>query len=481
MAARQASQSNAMLYALITFIAMFIIATVFAVVYYVKSEEYRSQADAVRDDLGSIATSSEQREIAKIVGKPIDDNSYLGTMQKVVDDLYTFILGQQPPENLSATVKFNAIAMEINSFNKEILDEDINPAIGPNGVGLLKTIKELKSKLNNARGEIVNLEQINDDMQIDLEDATGREELNKQDFLAELDQFQAEVDQIRKSFDDLKQKMDTSTEVQIAAYQEQVGDIQSRLNQKQSELKDTQEKLKVSDEERQEAQKILEGIKPNPNKEVLAYRSDAQIVRIDLQAGIVYLDAGLKDRVYRGLTFAIYDRNKPIPESGEGKAEIEVFEVRDQVCAAQIIKSDTNNPVVPDDIVANLIWDRNKPNRFVVIGDFDFNNDGRIDRNGDQRIIELIERWGGRLDEKVSVDTDFLVVGVEPVALRRPTQDEIDIDPLAQQRYEKSVQKAKAYNQVLEKASDLGIPVFNQKRFLYLIGYETLASKNPSL
>jgi hypothetical protein len=30
----------------------------------------------------------------------------------------------------------------------------------------------------------------------------------------------------------------------------------------------------------------------------------------------------------------------------------------------------------------------------------------------------------------------------------------------------------------LKKAGELSIPVFNQKRFLYLIGYETLANKN---
>ena len=479
MAARQASQSNAMLYSMVTFVALFIIAAILAVVYYVKSEDFRTQAELAAEDLRSIANASEKGSLARIVGKPTQGKSYLGTMQQVVDNLYSFILGQQPADNFPATVKFNEISMKIAALNKNVLAEDVNPAIGPNGVALLKTIEELKLKLDNARAEIDNLDKLNENLQIDLDDATDRGEQSRQNFVAELDQFQSEVDQIRDSFDELKTVIDGATAEQIETFQEKVDDGLAKLRQKQLDLQSTEEKLDESDTLLQDALTKLETIKPKPDNEVQAHQPDAQIVRIDSQNGIVYLDAGVKDHVYRGLTFAIYDRNKPIPEDGEGKAEIEVFQVTDQVSAARIVKSDTKNPVVKDDIVANLIWDRNIPNRFVVTGEFDFNNDGRIDSNGDQRIAELISRWGGLVDDDITVDTDFLIVGVEPAALRRPSQYELDSDPMAQQRYEMSAQKIGHYNQLLDKAGNLGIPVFNQKRFLFLIGYDTLANKNP--
>ncbi len=478
MAARQASQGNAMLYALVTFVALFIIATVFAVVYYVKSEEFRTQAELAKEDLKSIANPSERGALARIVGKPTQGKTYLGTMQEVVDDLYKFILGQQPADNLPATVKFNEISMKIDTLNKDILAEDVNPALGPNGVALLKTIEEMKSKLDNARAEIVQLAQINEDFQTDLEDATNREEQKRENFLAELNQFQSEVDQIRGSFDALKGTMDTANAEQVNTFQEKLDTEQANLRQKQLDLQTTEKKLDESDTLLHDALTKLEAIKPKPDKEVQAHQPDAQIVRIDSQNGIVYLDAGVKDHVYRGLTFAIYDRNKPIPEDGESKAEIEVFQVAERVSAARIVKSDTKDPVVKNDIVANLIWDRNMPNRFVVAGEFDFNNDGRIDADGAQRIAELIERWGGIVADNITVDTDFLIVGIEPVSKRRPSQQELDLDPMAQQRYEISVKKIGDYNQLLDKAASLGIPVFNQKRFLFLIGYDTLANKN---
>jgi hypothetical protein len=462
MAARQASQSNAMLYTMITFVALFVIAAVFAVIYYVKSEDFRIQAEDF---------NIEARE----------DKEQLRAMQDIVNDLYSFILGQQPAEKVSAAMKFNEISVEITKLNKEVLGKDVNPAIGPSGVALLKTIEGLKLKLDNARAEIADLDGLNEDLQIDLDNTIAQVDQNRQNFVAELDQFQSEVDQIRESFDELKTVMDNSTAEQVENFQGKLDSEQAKLRQKQLDLQATEKKLDDSDTLLQDALTKLEAIKPKPDQEAQAHQPDAQIVRIDSKNGIVYLDAGIKDHVYRGLTFAIYDRNKPIPENGEGKAEIEVFQVSEQVSAARIVKSDTRDPVVKEDIVANLIWDRNTPNRFVVVGDFDFNNDGRIDADGAQRIAELIERYGGIVTDSITVDTDFLIVGVEPASLRRPTQQELDIDPMAQQRYEMSAKKIDAYNQLLGKAGSLGIPVFNQKRFLYLIGYETLVNKNPML
>lgn len=481
MAARQASQSNAMMYALVTFVALFIVATVFAVIYYVKSEEFRTQAELAKGDLSSIATPAEKNSLARIVGTAKQGKSYLGTMQEIVNGLYSFILGKEPSEDLPATVKFNEISMAIDALNKDVLGEDVNPAFGPNGVALLKTIEELKQKLENARTEISNLEEINKNQQGDLAAAVAKSEQDKQDFQNQLDQVQTELDQINDRFNELRQNMQSANDEQIQDFQDKLDAEQAKLRQKQLDLQKTEEQLNETDTLLKDALTKLDTIKPKPDKEVQAFQPDAQIVRVDLQNGIVYLDAGINDHVYRGLTFAIYDRNKPIPEDGKGKAEIEVFQVAEQVSAARIVESDKNDPVVKEDIVANLIWDRSTANRFVVTGEFDFNNDGLIDPDGAQRISELIERWGGQVDDEITVETDFLILGIEPKPLARPTQQELDINPLAQQRYEGSTQKVDAYNKVLEKAANLGIPVFNQKRFMYLIGYDTLIHKNPML
>ena len=43
MPARKRQETNAILYALIAFVALFIIAATFAVIYYVRAEEYRTK------------------------------------------------------------------------------------------------------------------------------------------------------------------------------------------------------------------------------------------------------------------------------------------------------------------------------------------------------------------------------------------------------------------------------------------------------
>lgn len=480
MATRQGSQSNAMLYSLITFVALFIAATVCAVIFYVKSEEYRTNRETAVADLAKIASPRENQNLAKIVGKPESGKTYIGTLQTVIDQLYTMILGKAVPENTPATVMLNEISMAVTNTLIDDPTVEVTP-MGQDGIAILQSIDDLKQQLQKALAELDSEKTINAGLQNDLEDAQTKNEQERQQYLKELDQFQTDYNNIRDSFNQLQQNMQASTDEQIKSFQDKLEAAQATVRQKQLDLQDKETKLEETNQLLDSALSKLEEIKPKPNIEVQAFKPDAQIVKVDLQNGIVYLDAGTQDHVYRGLTFAVYDRNKPIPESGEGKAEIEVFQVNQHACAARIIKSDKKNPIVPEDIVSNLIWDSKTSNRFVVIGDFDFNNDGHANADGRKRIIELIHRWGGTVTDAVTVDTDFLIVGQPPATLQRPTQDEIDIDPMAQQRYEQSLQKLKDYNAILKKANDLGIPVFNQKRFMYLIGYDTLANKNPGM
>ena len=143
---------------------------------------------------------------------------------------------------------------------------------------------------------------------------------------------------------------------------------------------------------------------------------------------------------------------------------------------ARIIKSSKKNPIAEGDIIVNLIWDSKATNRFVVAGDFDFNGDGGIDRDGATKIKQLIENWGGKVEDSVSIDTDFVILGTQPDVKKKPTLDEIEADPLANEKYEATVKASTRYQEVKNQAKDLYIPVFGLKRFLSFIGYESLAA-----
>jgi len=475
MAAR-GSQNNTMLYSLITFVGLFVVATVCAVVFYVKAEEYRTQYETQLTNTDKIATTREQAAMSRIVGRAESGQSYLGTMQSLVNKLYQAITGQAASAEIPADVMVNEAIMQINAALLA-LGADANPTLGIDGIALLGTVKDLKQKLDAARLQTQQLQNAVAALQNDMDAAKAQLEQRRTLFLSELGTSQSLSDEIRNQFDQLQQQMKTATDEQIQSYRDRLEAEQARLRQAQLDMQTTETKMKETETLLQDAMVKLEAIKPKPDTKMAAFKPDARIVRVDLQNGLVTLDVGAKDHVYRGLTFAIYQGNAPIPEDAVGKAEIEVFQVGEQVSVARIIKSDKRNAVVPDDIVVNLIWDAKTSNQFVVIGDFDTNQSGRVDPQGAARVRELIERWGGNIQDTVTIDTDFVIVGNDPILPPLPTQDELDADPTAQLRYETAAQKAKTYRELLAKAEALRVPVFGYKQFMYLIGYDTLASK----
>ena len=66
-------------------------------------------------------------------------------------------------------------------------------------------------------------------------------------------------------------------------------------------------------------------------------------------------------------------------------------------------------------------------------------------------------------------ETDFVVLGSEP---KVPTMTEEELqDPVQKDRFEKARAALDAYNKVREDAIQRGIPIVNQNRFLYYIGF----------
>ncbi len=473
MAAGKPSESNAMLYTLITFVALFLIAAIGAGIYYAKAEEYRTQYEGEKKKLSEVADSREQGNLTRIVGNIPSGKSALGMMEQYLNNMIKAITGLESTE-MNAATKANEAAMQINKLIGQLGDDHLSVA-GQEGINLLGQIAYLHSKLNEERVQGASLKgKINEQQRnMDLMQQSAMDQ--EKALIDERDKAQRQVDEIQKRYDELKALMERSTE-------QQVQNIMATLDKTKKELADrtaAYESLNKQLQEREEALNValakLEAIKPKPDIEVAAFRPDAKIVRIDPQTKVVYLNVGSKDHVYMGLTFSVYDSSVPIPDDGKGKAEIEVFEVTENVSAARILSSSVKNPIVERDIVANLIWDSQGSNNFVVVGDFDLNGDSVADKDGNQKVRELIQRWGGRIMDNVTIETDFVVLGIEPVIPPEPTQQQVDSDPTLQQRYEAAVKSAEIYDQTIMQAKALSVPTFNQKRFLYLVGYDRLA------
>jgi hypothetical protein len=478
--AQARTQSNAMLYALITFVALFVVGVVCAVVFYIKSEEYRTQLETSKSEMAKIANTREQGAMGKIVGKTESGKTYMGTLSDHYNKLVSIVTGVVSAEDVSADMKYNDIVMQINALNQSLGLQDVSVAVGPDSISLIKQITDLKTKLDETRAQMSALSTQHQQLQEELKRVTEESSKKEQLLVEQVKKHEQGANDTQTQYTQLEVQRKAAEDERVGTVNTKLTEEQEKLRAKQMELTRTQEQLAQTHQSLKDALAKLEAIRPRPDRNVAAYQQDAGILRVDLKNGLVYLNVGSEDRVYRGLTFAVYDRNMPIPEDGKNKAEIEVFQVDPKVSVARILKSNIKNPIVPEDIVANLIWDSKTSNRFIVIGEFDLNNDGMMDPDGNIRVREMVERWGGKVENEISINTDFVVAGQTPKVPPKPDQAQLEIDSTLQQKYEASIETTKSYEIQLAKAGELSVPVFNQKRFLYLIGYDALLETNSA-
>ena len=473
MPARRRKQSNAMLYTLITFVGLFIASTTVAVIYYVKAEEFKTDRNDLEQRINDLATESERRELGNTVGARQSQETYLGLLTDYVDQTVTMIVGGVPSPD-SAEIKVN----NADKAAKNALTVAAQPGqitiSDPNRIGLVQTIKDLVAALQaTTKARDVVQKQL-EDKQAEFAKAL---EINAEAFKTlqtEKDKLQQQFDETKKDYDDLRVLLQQTTSDQVQTLRAQLDQVKSDLGAMNDSLLKTQAELKDARERMRLALAEVAKIEPGPDRAMLAHEPDGQIILVDDKARVVHLNIGSNERVYPGLTFSVYDRGAAVPgDPNKGKAEIQVFDVDKTYSAARILNPDVSKPILKGDIVANLIWDADRTNEFVAAGDFDVDRDGQIDPDALTRIQSLVERWGGRMADTITIETDFLVLGKQPTVLEAPTLEEREIDPGAQQRHLESLRRLERYNQLRDQAQNLWIPVFTYEKFLRFIGYKT--------
>ncbi|MDB5304063.1 MAG: hypothetical protein JWM97_1612, partial [Phycisphaerales bacterium] len=198
---------------------------------------------------------------------------------------------------------------------------------------------------------------------------------------------------------------------------------------------------------------------------------------------IVYINLGEGQQITPGLTFEVYDQRKGLPaltagpnedtDLPAGKASIEVIRILPNTAECRVIKVATGQTIVEGDLIMNLVYDVHTKYNFVVYGDFDLSGTGQFTPVEADVVRRLCGQWGGRVSDTVNVDTDFLILGKEPaipVLGDAPTAPELERKDRAQKALD-------AYQDYKSKAITLGIPILNQNRFLYFIGYYDQAKR----
>lgn len=470
-------KTGAALYTLMIFVAISIIGVALAVLFFIQAASYKSQAQTLQAQTDDLATSAEIRKINTLVGDKQRSKSRLGTMVDFVDEVTQLITGKvaedMPAESRVTDAKTKA-KETVSQLAVKHKDINLNDA---NSIALIPVIEKLNRKLENTTKTAAATEQQLNDLQKRFNDAI-QNSLDKEKTLSDektkaLDQVAA----IQKEYSELKSLLEKSASQQVKSLTSQLETEKTAAKQLNQDILKVQAELKISQDKINKIQESLNAAIPQPDSEVASYKVDGRIMLLDEKSKTVFINIGSIDHVYQGLTFAVYDKNVPMPKDGKGKAEIEVYSVGKNVSTARITQWDPKNPVLVDDVIANLIWDSDKTNVFAVAGQFNLGDETNPTVSGTERIKALIERWGGKVEDKISVDTDFLVLGGESQQPKKPTFEESKVDPTAMEKYEATLKEIAQYNEVLKQAQALSVPILSTERFLYFIGYKSQADR----
>jgi hypothetical protein len=532
-------QSNDMLYTLIVLIGLCIVAVTVAVIFYIRAEEARTQGAELQQTLNNVANAEELRTLGTIVGTKAAGQSQLGTMIEHLDRMVQLVKGS-PVANTSAEVKVSDTVKSVQPLLAKVQDyitlpvvepntadanavaaapadanapvdanapktaaaepnapttaaADANapaPApvaadagasrravIDPNRVALTGVIKELLMALQHTIDQKDALQKQLVDLRNRYDGAVADMQKTKETLNTQVGEYRQQVEQISTDYNSLKALMQRNSDEQIKLLLDRAEKSEGNAKQLNADLLKTQAELNVAQNRLQDALTAVGKIKPTPDQEAVAYKPDGKVILVDDAAGVIRINLGSDDRVYQGLTFSVYDKGSGIPRDGKPKAEVEVFAVDQKVCAARITSTDRRNPVHTDDLIANLIWDSGKENRFVIAGDFDLDGNGTQDYDAATKIEALIRKWGGTVDQDVSAKTDYVILGTEPKVPTQPTLETQTADPTLTDKYNAARQRLERYEHIRQQAQSLWVPIFSYDRFLNFTGYASQIGK----
>jgi hypothetical protein len=459
--------------------------TVFAIYFYVRAANIEETANAMsaqyRDIVATAALTSE--DINQLKQQRGTDNfpksmSVLDVALKQRDMLGQRLAGtsgfSQPMSAAEAT-----LAQLANLPEQETGVPGVPAITADNAVGALNAAR---TALLDRQTEINNLNE-----QVQLARSTLEQE--RQNLNAERELVNKRLAEARAQASQAVQGADADRGTKDEQYQQLIGEYNAAVQaasenaqQLTVQIQDLTKRLESSQREINTLREKLGGQRVQTAASVVR-QPDGRIVRVTGQ-NVVYIDLGQGDQITPGLTFQVFDRAEGIPAPGDpttnenlprGKASIEVTRVSPTSSEARVVNVQPGQALAEGDLIVNLVYDRNTKYNFLVYGNFDLDQNGVATPEDADVIRRLITQWGGALTDQVNVNTDFVVLGVEPQV---PTFTREDLeDPINLARYNEAQEQLQQYQDVLAAARSMHVPILNQNRFLYFVGFYELARR----
>jgi hypothetical protein len=468
MAVVSASGRTVPLYVLIIFIVLFLLATTGLVLLFVNQETLRQDAEQATttfdDYVGTVNKS--KLESFKALGK--QSKPSLTAVGALLQDRAA--LAQMMSGNASATAK--EVTDKLNTLIDSLKDPataKIKKTAQTDFAGAfalaIETAKNKSTEAASLAQELADCQKSKDTV------VAGYAELENK-FNTNI----AKITEQLKALDTLLASYKEEITTQISENAKQVSSEQTVLMNKMGkktqasidEIRDlVRRNLQVLIKSSAELGSAQQRARIDMTAEQLIQKVDGQV--LDMTGPVVYIDLGKQQGIKTGVRFVVADVSQKGQFQPAIKAVVEVTSVGDLTSEAHVVASIPGNPIVQGDILYNVIFNREMPLSFFVMGEFDLTGDGAIDLNGPQRVGEIITLAGGVVAKQISPAVNFVIVGQAPAAPEKPSSE----SEFAQKEYEKKMKNIQKFNDEKDQLQALSIPTISEKDFVKYTGYLT--------
>ena len=448
---------NGMLYGLIAFVVLAVAGLGGFVWQLTSNKTLQSAAQRANDDVRSFGNPLQYyREEARA-----QNNTIFAVVNKDLQELARLTCGKEDAVRPAITAAAQQVLKDISGTSRTVkADDSLMSALAKlfeENKGFQKENNRLNSDLELARKT-----------QLDAENnlATVREEFQDQ-----IESLQEELDRIaQQNTDQLAAK-----DEQLARQQSESEAIGEELNRTKVQQQAMAQNHEIEIYRLRENLKSLEEqiavLKPGGfDPYDILTKADGRVLRAIPGSDVIYIDLGERDHVKPGLTFEVFSSTAGGGRNDfRGKASVEVTAVMETTAECQITRETPGRPIVESDVVVNIAYERNRLPKFAIRGEFDLDYNNERDWNGVERVAAIIRAWGGQVADQIDESTDFVVLGMGPQL--PPSRGGRPMSDVIRSLADDRLNQATEYQEDVDKARSLYIPIITQSQFLYLTGY----------
>lgn len=461
-------------YLLILFVFLFLIATAAAIMFFVGRDTAVKGKAQAEDKLAQYVSTADENDAdvqAKIkeAASSSPRQSVVGLYRKMIPELASFVVVNPPDDPGRA---YAAAKAEADRINKELsADETTKTLYAYKGLAAIQTALENLRKndeaMNGLKADLKKKQDEKEALSKDMSDAAKKQtealtklsdqikaidDKSKKDF----EEYQANVDKVTKEFGAKADTYEKNVNDKLA----QIAKLQGRIKQLEDENADVKNQLSVA---------------RNPGAGKVALKADGKVTDLAEVANqkFCYVNLGASDNVQVGMTLAVF------PSAGIGidakpKARIRILNMLPTTSECTILEQDPKDPISKGDLVANLAYEKGRSQAFVVEGLFDLRGGGVATSAGTDEVKDMISKSGGKVEDSVTINTDYVVLGDQP---SKPTKPAEGAAPTVEKVYREQLKIWEHYQEVQDQAKAMRIPILNTNRFLDLVGYAPAAQK----